>query len=311
MDFTNAAGSVGATAADMVRFMRFIVQVGQGKGAPLFSDATAQRYRTATIDDDTPGDRYGNGLVHRVLEGQKVLRHTGGMIGFSSAFTVDPAAGVGVYASVNVGGAAGYRPNELNTHAIALLRAAAAGRALPEVRTPAAPAAVPEALVAQVEGRWLSAEGGEFTVAARSGALFVTSGGIERPLVPAGAGLATDHPTLQPYLIARYEGAAPLLRVGSRLFGRGQAPAVPATSPRLAALAGSYFAPGAWSPYARIDAVGNKLFGGVAPLREAPDGSWRFADPASAERIWFEDIVDGRPQTLNLSGTHYQRQSVS
>jgi CubicO group peptidase (beta-lactamase class C family) len=68
----------GRTAADMVRFMRFIVQVGQGKGAPLFSDAAAQRYRTATIDDDTPGDRYGNGLVHRVLEGQKVLRHTAG-----------------------------------------------------------------------------------------------------------------------------------------------------------------------------------------------------------------------------------------
>jgi hypothetical protein len=170
---------------------------------------------------------------------------------------------------------------------------------------------VPEALIAQLEGRWLSTDGGEFTVAARSGGLFVASGGIERPLslrVPAWR-RTTRRSSRTSSRVTKAQ--RPLLRVGSRLFGRGQAPAVPATSPRLAALAGSYFAPGAWSPYARIDAVGDKLFGGVAALREAPDGSWRFADPASAERIWFEDFVDGRPQTLNLSGTHYLRQSIS
>jgi hypothetical protein len=295
----------------MVRYLRFIIQLGQGKGAPLFSDAMAQRYRTATINTDTAGDRYGHGLVHRQIDGQPVLRHTGGMIGFSSAFSADSASGVGAYASVNMGGAGGYRPNEVTNYAIALLRAAAAGHALPEVRAPAPPPPVPEAIAAAAVGRWLSADGGEFTVVNRSGALFVTSGGVERPLMPGGNALVTDHPALSPFAIARHEGEGPMLRLGHRLFGRDKAPPALPASPRLAALAGSYFAPQAWSSYARVYAVGNQLFLGASLVREAPDGSWRFADPASApERLWFENFAAGRPQTLNASGVHFTRQLV-
>jgi len=312
LDFTSAAGSVGATAADMVRYLRFVVQIGQGKGAPLFSDAMAQLYRTATINTDTAGDRYGHGLVHRVFEGQLVLRHTGGMIGFSSAFNADPAAGVGAYASVNVGGAGGYRPNELVNYAISLLRAASAGRALPEIRTPAPAPPIPEAIASQATGRWISADGAEFTIASRSGALVVMSGGLERPLTVSANALVTDHPALSPFALARYEGSMPMLRLGDRLFGRDRAPAAPPTSPRLAALAGPYFAPEAWYSYARIYAVGDQLFVGENLLREAEDGSWRFADQAlTPERAWFEDFVDGRPQTLNSSGVHFTRQLLS
>jgi hypothetical protein len=250
-------------------------------------------------------------LVHRSLDEQPVLRHTGGMIGFSSAFTADPAAGVGVYASVNVGGAGGYRPNELTNYAIALLRAAAAGGELPAVRTPAPPPVAAEEVVAQVVGRWVSADGAVFGIANRSGALFVASDGIERRLMPAGNALATDHPALAPYLIALHEASAPLLRLGDRLFGRDRAPEAPATPARVAALAGSYFAPAAWSSYAHIFAIGDQLFIGGNALREAPDDSWRFVDPSLvSERVWFEDYVDGRPQTLNASGVQFIRQLV-
>jgi CubicO group peptidase (beta-lactamase class C family) len=311
MDFTNAAGSVAATAPDMVRYLRFVVQLGQGKGDSLFSDAMAQRYRTATIDTDTPGERYGHGLRHRLLEGEPVLRHTGGMIAFSSAFTVDPAAGVGAYASVNIGAAGGYRPTELTSYAIALLRAAAAGRPLPDVATPGA-TNLPEALAKDLPGRWLGADGGDFTIAHRSGALYISSGGLERRLMPSGSALVTDHPGLAPFLIARHEGPEPMLRLGARLFGRDRAPAQPPASARTAVLAGSYFAPEAWSSWARLHAVGDRLYSGALELREAPDGSWRFADPGLAsERIWFQDFVDGRPQTLNASGVHFDRQSMS
>lgn len=312
MDFTSAAGSVGATAADMARYLRFIVQIGQGKGAPLFSDAMAQRYRTATINTDTAGDRYGHGLVHRLFEGQLVLRHTGGMIGFSSAFNADPAAGVGAYASVNVGGAGGYRPNELVNYAISLLRAAVAGRALPEIRTPAPAPPIQEAIASQAVGRWISTNGGEFTIANRSGALLVMSGGLERPLIASANALVTDHPALSPFALARYEGVTPMLRLGDRLFGRDRAPAPPPTSLRLAALSGSYFSPEASSSYTRIYAVGDQLFTGANLLREVDDGSWRFANEAlTPERVWFEDFVDGRPQTFNFSGVQFTRQLLS
>ena len=103
-----------------------------------------------------------------------------------------------------------------------------------------------------------------------------------------------------------------MLRLGDRLFGRGRPPAAPPASPRVAALAGSYFAPQAWSSHARIYAIGDQLFVGGNLLRQAADRSWRFADPALAsERIWFENFVEGRPQTLNASGVHFVRQLVS
>ena len=309
MDFTSAAGCVAATAADMVRYLQFILQLGKGQGAPLFSDSLAERFRSSTIDRDTPGERYGHGLVHTAVDSQPVLRHTGGMIGFSSAFTVDPAAGVGVYASVNAGGAGGYRPIELNNYAIALLRAAAVGRSFPEPRSPAPPPPVPEPVVRQLVGRWISGDRLEFTIAERGGALFISSQGTERPLRVNDKVFVTDHPSLPPYALAPYEASEDLLRLGGHLFARGRAAPMPPVSQPVAALAGAYFAPEAWSPYARVFALGSYIVIGGNLLREAPDGSWRFADPALApERVWFEDVADGRPQTMNVSGTRFTRQ---
>ena len=312
MDFTNAAGSVAATAADMVRYLEFTLKLGRGQGAPLFSDSLAERFRSSTIDRDTPGERYGHGLVHTSVDDRPVLRHTGGMIGFSSAFTADPAAGVAVYASVNVGGAGGYRPIELNNYALALLRAAAAGQDLPEPRTPAALRAVPEAIARQLVGRWLSGDRLEFTIAERSGALFISSEDTERPLMVNDKAFVTDHPSLPPYAIAPYEGSEDLLRVGGHLFARGRAGPMPPVPQPVAALAGAYFAPEAWSSYARVFALGADIVIGSNLLRQAADGSWRFADPALApERVWFEDLAGGRPQTMNVSGVRFTRQLMT
>jgi CubicO group peptidase (beta-lactamase class C family) len=137
-EFENAAGSVAATTADMVRYLRFLAGVAQGKGAPLFSDALAMRFGQATIDmpGRKPGARYGNGLVTHDVDGGACFNHTGGVVGFSTAFNLDRATGVGAYASVNVGGAGNYRPTEVTEYAVSLLRAAHAGRPLPAERGP-------------------------------------------------------------------------------------------------------------------------------------------------------------------------------
>jgi len=308
VEMENAAGSVGATAADMVAYLRTILMLAGGNGAPLLSAAAARRFVTATIDDDTPGARYGNGLVHMKADERPVLRHTGGMTGFSSSFTADPAAGVAAYASVNVGGAGGYRPNEMTEYAVALLRAAAQGATLPDARQPKKPARLPDP--ERVTGRWVSADGTEFTILARGEALHVIAGGgVERPLMPQGSGLITDHPALAPYLLASVPGEAGVLRVGGRLFGKDAAPPAPATEPRLAALAGHYLNPASWSfNRMAIFAVGERLYVGNTLLKEASDGSWRSADPAgSSERMWFEKPVNGRPQRVNLSGSIFTR----
>lgn len=307
IDMHSAAGSVAATAPDMVAYLRALVELGRGKGGPLFPDALAERYRTPTIaSTHGPGARYGNGLATLDVGGSPAFRHTGGMIGFSSAMTVDSALGAGCYASVNVGGAGGYRPTEVTEYALALVRAAAARQPLPAAPEPRrAPAfGQPERLT----GRWVDADGHEFSVVARGGELWVVTGGVERPLLVASdSALATDHPQLAPYELALDPGDSPFIRVGGRIYGRA-APAAGETPPRLAALTGTYYSTGAWSPRVNVYAAGDRLFLGTYRVTEAEDGSWRFSDPALvSERVWFEDVAGGRPQNLNFSGTRFAR----
>jgi CubicO group peptidase (beta-lactamase class C family) len=308
LEVHTAAGSVAASAHDMVPYLRRIVELGRGKGVPLFSDALAERYRTPTIaSTHGPGARYGNGLALLDVGGAPSYRHTGGMIGFSSAMTVDAAAGVGCYASVNVGGAGGYRPIEISEYGLALLRAAAAGRPLPPAPRPQGPRPISEP--ARFAGRWLGSDGREFTISDRGGALFVSSGGLERPLAAAGdRAVATDHPRLAPYVLTLEPGETPLIRLGGAMFGRGTAPAVPAPDPALAALAGDYYSPGDWDPRTSVYAIGRRLFIDTQEIVQAPDGSWRATDAAIAmERVWFENPIGGRPQIVNVSGSRFHR----
>lgn len=307
IEFDNAAGSVAARALDMVPYLRRLVALGRGRGAPLFSDALASRYRAPTIAADLPGARYGNGLMHLEIGGRPCLRHTGGMIGFSSAITVDPQDGIGAFASVNVGGAGIWRPVEVTEYALALLRAAAAGAPLPDPPAPAPPPPVREP--ARFVGRWRAAGGAELVVRERGEGLEVISGGAARPLAGAAPNAAvTDHPALAPGFLA-FDPGETLLRVGDRLFGRDAAPPARPAPPALAALAGAYYNPAGWSGAPlNVFAVGDRLALGAAPLVPAPDGSWRFLDPAGiSERIWFQAQAGGRPQRLNLSGAIYAR----
>jgi CubicO group peptidase (beta-lactamase class C family) len=309
-EFHNPAGSVAASARDMVQFLRFMGLLANGKGAPLFSDAMAERFSTPTIaSSHGPGARYGNGLATLDVEGRPSFRHTGGMPGFSSSFTVDRQSGVGCYASVNVGSASGYRPTEITELAVGLLNAAAAGKALPPVAGPKPSPPVKDA--ERMVGRWLAPGGPELGIAERGGGLFVTSGGREHRLrQTSGTVFITDHPALYPYALVLMEGATPTLRMGNRLLGRGQPPSV-ATSPRLAALAGAYQTGSIWTSRRTVFAAGDQLFVGTDEAFEAPDGSWRFKNPdLLGERVWFQHMVGGRPQTLNFSGTSYSRLSA-
>ncbi len=307
IEFDSAAGCVAARARDMVPFLRQLVALGRGRGAPLFADELALRYRMPTIAADLPGARYGNGLMHLDVGGRPCLRHTGGMIGFSSAITVDPQSGIGAFASVNVGGAGIWRPVEVTEYGLALLRAAAAGEPLPEVPAPAGPPPVQGP--ARFIGRWLAADGAELAVRARPDGLEVVSGGVARPLVGAGPNAAvTDHPALAPWFLA-FDPGETLLRLGDRLFGRDAAPPARPAPPALAALAGAYHNPAGWSGAPlNIFAVGDRLALGATGLVPAPDGSWRFLDPAGvSERLWFQNPAAGRPRHLNLSGAIYTR----
>ena len=310
MEFNHPAGSVAASANHMIPYLRRIVEIGRGHGAPLFSDALADRFRTPTIDAPSggPGARYANGLYTRDVGGRPCLMHSGGTTGFTSYFTVDPEAGVGCFASINVDDARGYRPFEITEYGVALLRAAAAGTPLPDMPRPQQRGAIREP--ARVIGRWVGASGREFVIREAAGAVEIESGGLARPLVSFN-GFATDHPLLAPHVLSFEPGETQLLRLGNVLFGRDRAPAMPPVSPRLEPLTGFYFS-AAEHRRANVYAVGDRLYLGTNALAESADGSWRAIDPAGAsERIWFEHVANGRPQHLNYSGLRFVRQPES
>ncbi|MCJ2185147.1 beta-lactamase family protein, partial [Novosphingobium sp. 1949] len=126
-----ASGTVGASARDMAQYLRFVIALGQGKGAPLLPDAAARAFLARAMPNTQfgPGSLYASGIA-TVREGARtLLHHTGGMLAFSSSFHADPAAGVGVFASVNTR-LGDYRPRVVSAYGTALLAAARAGKPL-------------------------------------------------------------------------------------------------------------------------------------------------------------------------------------
>ena len=77
----------------------------------------------------SPTAFYGYGIAVDVLDGHKILRHTGGMNCFASSIHVDLDGGVAAFASINA--MQGYRPTPVTQYAIQLLRAQREGKPLP------------------------------------------------------------------------------------------------------------------------------------------------------------------------------------
>ena len=92
------------------------------------------------------------------IEAHTRLRHTGGMVAFSSSLDVDLTDGVAAFASINAN-LRGYRPVPVTKYAIDLFNASLANRALPEA--PQSPALrrclfrdLADFALVRVEGVW-------------------------------------------------------------------------------------------------------------------------------------------------------------
>jgi CubicO group peptidase (beta-lactamase class C family) len=313
-DMTAGSGCVASTAGDMARYARYLVAAGQGKGAPLLSDAGAARFARATIDAPgwaVPGSKYANGLAVVDVGGRMLLHHTGGMLGFNSAIHIDPQAGVGAFASTNVG-AAPYRPRDITAYACARLRAAVEGGApSPAPAPPKAPD--PTDYLGQYEsrsGRRLTVVAVPRGLSARVGDMAYAVEASEADVFIVTAPQATAFPLVfrrsgKTVTRAWFEGAE-FVRVeaGARL-----APFSPPTPPALEALTGHYASDDPWVGSFRVTAQGEALFlDDTTPLTALPDGSFRAGDKDwSPERLRFDALLDGRPQRAILSGRDHER----
>ena len=310
VDVTFGAGCVASTADDMNRFLRGVADMVQGRGGLGLSPEMAKAFARHFVASDTPGMSYGNGLMHVGNAGRFYVHHTGGMVSFSSSFHVDVASGAGAFASSTISAFAEYRPRLLTRFAVDALTNAMADRPLPPPPSLDVPLANPAEFISGYAG-----PAGAFDVR-RGNPLTIVTRTAEAPLQPWGNDLfRTTHPDFRAFTLKfERKGAAITGAVwGPASFVRQGSPSTPPkTDPALARLAGRYVNDSPWWGVMTVVERGGRLWLGTeAPMTRIGDNLWRVGEQSwSPERASFGNVVDGRPQTLILSGEKFLRHDI-
>jgi CubicO group peptidase (beta-lactamase class C family) len=221
VDVDTAAGSVASTPADMAAYIRMLT--GRGRTpTSLLSHEGFDLLTKPAVQAPFRGEEaeYAYGLwVSRDREGHTRLRHTGGMVAFSSSFDVDATAGLGAFASVNASLAGGYRPVAVTKYAVELLRAARAGLRLPDPpASPPDPFEVKNA--AEYAGAYATPDGKKaLRVEAVGARLFLAHGGRQVALERSGGrdSFVAAHPDFELYRLV-------FGREGERVVEAGHGP---------------------------------------------------------------------------------------
>jgi len=312
VDVTFAAGSVASTAAEMLPFIRALNDLAGGRGGLGLTPAQGLAFIGHAVRTDSPNMSYGNGLMHVGGSGRTYLHHTGGMVGFSSAFHLDRASGAGAFASANVGFGLEYRPRLLTAFAVDALTNAMRGVVLPTPKLLTVP--LTPATATSLVGRY-SGPAGAFEI--RPGApLTIIAEGRSAELQPwGGDNFRTAHPAFRRFVLMfeRKAGKVTSAAWGPESFIRdGSGAAIHASDPALARLAGRYTNDSPWWGTWLIVERGGKLWLGTdTELHSVGDNLWRVGDEAwSPERLSFADFIGGQPQTVILSGVHFDRHDI-
>lgn len=308
----NGAGSVAATSGDMALFLRYLLELAQGRGGPVLSDATAARFLAdpAPAPDWSETARYGNGLARLTIEERQYLHHTGGMISFSSSMHVDPEAGVACYASSNVGVSLNYRPRDVSLFACRLFRSVRDGSETPTPPPTQSTVRDPAMFV----GIYTAANGETFEIRANGATqIAMHRNGAERRMQSLGGPFfVTDEPRFETTGVFFETEGEDVARAWADdvEFVRGPPRGYQQPPPAdVARLAGIYDSDDRWSGPLWVIARSGKLWiNNAEPLTLLDDGSWRpGTDEWNPERVRFDAFVDGRPTRLLLSGSPFVR----
>ncbi|HEX5966261.1 MAG TPA: serine hydrolase domain-containing protein [Pyrinomonadaceae bacterium] len=311
-----AAGSIASTPGDMAKYIRMLLNRGGLPKGRLISEAGFKLFTKAAIDSPYRGEpaSYGYGLWVSDIAGHTRLRHTGGMVAFSSSLDVDVTAGVGAFASVNAN-LRGYRPVSVTKYAVELFNAALEGKKLPEL--PAvlpAPDEVKNAV--DYAGEYTSTNGKKLVLAAEGEKLILIHGGRRIPLErPSATGdrFIVKHPDFETFILGFVRDNRVVTEAyhGSEWYAGERY-----TGPRGAferrkdweGFVGHYFNDSPWYGDARIVYRKGRLYlDGLQPLVDRKDGKFGIGDPEAPDWITFESIIDGRAMRLNFSGIIFRR----
>lgn len=315
VEVPEAAGSIAATAADMGNYLAVLMNRGAGVKGRVLTEKTFESFIKPVIKSPFRGEdaSYAYGLWVSDINGNTLLRHTGGMVAFSSAMYVDITEGVAAFASVNARLAGGYRPVAVTKYALELLSAASHGRELPPPPTPLpSPATIKNA--ADYAGSFTSPDGKKLVLTSNAEQLILQHGGAAIVLEQAGRDrFLVKHPDFELFALS---------------FGRDKEKVVEAfhgadwwvgqdySGPKSfeypkewAAYTGHFRSDSPWYGSMRlVIRKGQLMIDGEQPLVPVESNVFRPAGDASdVDRLVFEMMVQGQATRLNFSGIEFFR----
>jgi hypothetical protein len=249
---------------------------------------------------------YGYGIAIQPVEGRTILRHTGGMVSFSSAMHVDLDSGFGAFASVNAS-LAGYRPNAVAGYALAALRTVPIPPA-PEFDDPYK---VPNA--ADYAGTYTAPDGKQLKIAAAGDRLELVHKGERLPLeriAPDNFWAPDPAFALFPLSFEREGDKVVEVSHGGDWYAgeRYKGPRTFETPPEYRAYAGHYRNEDPWMGSARVILRKGRLWLGGAPLLPLGGGLFRIGEEDhEPDRMRFEEVFNGRALRAYISGTEFRR----
>ena len=316
VEVDTAAGGVASTSTDMVAYMRMLLNRGAAGSRRLLSENSFELLTKPVIKAPFRGEEasYAYGLwVSQDKMNATHLRHTGGMVAFSSSLDVDLTNGLAAFASVNAS-LSGYRPVAVTKHALELLNAERAGRELPPSPAPPPP---PDEVknAADYAGTYNAPDGRQLVLSAQGSRLLLTNKGRAVALERSGGpdSFIVKHPEFELFRLVFtregdkvveagyggdwYAGAA---YKGARTFDYPK---------EWDAYAGRYRHESPWYGSTRIVLRRGALWlEGEQQLVPLPDGSFSIGPPEeTAERLRFLDVSGGRALRMNVSSTIYYR----
>ena len=309
---TSGAGCIAATARDMGAYVQMLANRGRGPKRNLISPESFELFskRHIKAEEFGPTASYGYGIAVDELDGNALLRHTGGMVSYMSALQVDIAAGIGGFASVNA--QQGYRPNAVVKYGVQLMRAHVEKR-----KSPAPPAADSEFEVARA-GDYVgvfAGEQGRLEFAREGTKLFLVRGSKRIPLERADSPdqFRVSEPDLArfPLIFGRKSADGPVVEVSS---GDAWYTATAYDGPRQfqvpeawRSYVGHYRSEDPWIGSLRVFILKGRLLLDGTPL-ELDGDLFRLRDePSNTEWIRFGEIVNGKCMRLKFSGVDLWR----
>ena len=309
IEVAEAAGSIAATPADMVAYMRMLLNRGAGPRGRVLSEKSFDLLIQPAIKAPFRGEdaTYGYGLWTSDMNGHQLLRHTGGMVAFSSSMYVDMTAGLAAFASVNAN-LQGYRPVTVTRYALDLLNAATANEELPPLPPPPpSPEVIKTA--SDYAGTFTSADGRKLVLIAQGEQLLLEHNGQRIVLEQAGRDrFIVKHPAFERFALGFGREGATVVEVfhGADWWinERYTGPKTFEYPKEWNAYVGRFQSDSPWYGSSRlVIRKGKLLLDGEAPLAEVEPGTFRFdGNPIGLERITFDAIVDGKAIHMNFSG---------